>query len=124
MDYVPVRPYLYYTLDVTYHIEDASLVRGRTTIFCRRIIDHLRVLRRLPGRLQALLLRPAGGHAFGYIPKPADLSYELSDEYDDHTPDESERRRRETFGDRRIDAARTDRRSGSSVYSWSPSLRL
>ncbi|MFQ7700767.1 MAG: hypothetical protein ACLRL0_05870 [Christensenellaceae bacterium] len=88
VDYVPVRPYLYYTLDVTYYIEDASPsikdddFLSTITITCAYYGEY-----RVGSKLYCYVLREG---TFGYIPKPADLSYELNDEYDNHTPDESD----------------------------------
>lgn len=81
VDYIPERPYLYHTFDVTYYIEDPSSEEGdgfltSITVTCAYYGDY-----RVGSKLYCYVLRE---DTFGYIPKPSDLSYELSDEYDNH----------------------------------------
>ncbi len=87
VDYTPARPYLYYTFDVTYYIEDASpslkddSFLSSITITCSYYGEY-----RVGSKTYCYVLREG---TFGYIPKPSDLSYELNEEYDNHTSEES-----------------------------------
>lgn len=80
VDYVPVRPYLYYVFDVTYTIEDAetedSSFLTQITLSCVYYGDY-----RVGSELYCYVLR---GDEFGYIPKPLGVSYEKNTEYEDY----------------------------------------
>ncbi len=90
VDYVPVRPYLYYVFDVKYTIEDAqtgnSSLLTQITLSCVYYGDY-----RIGSENYCYVLR---GEEFGYIPKPSGLSYDLNTEYTDYlaslTPPSSE----------------------------------
>ena len=80
VDYVPVRPYLYYVFDVTYTIEDAetddSSFLTQITLSCVYYGDY-----RVGSELYCYVLR---GDEFGYIPKPYGVSFEKNTEYEDY----------------------------------------
>lgn len=82
VDYTPVRPYLYYTFDVTYYIEDASPILqdesflSSITVTCAYYGEY-----RVGSKTYCYVLRE---DTFGYIPKPAEINYELNTEYEDH----------------------------------------
>ena len=80
IDYVPVRPYLYYVFDVTYTIENAepsnSSFLTEITLSCVYYGDY-----RVGSELYCYVLR---GDEFGYIPKPTGLSYDKNTEYADY----------------------------------------
>lgn len=80
VDFIPDRPYLYHLLEVNYTLDtpnaenDAFL--DRITITCAYYGDY-----RIGSETYCYVLR---GDSFGYIPKPEDLHYETSTEYQDH----------------------------------------
>lgn len=80
VDYVPQRPYLYYTFDLHYKIEDAersdSSFLTQLTFTCVYYGDYL-----IGSELYCYVLR---GDEFGYVPKPASLVFEENSEYADH----------------------------------------
>lgn len=79
VDYVPTRPYLYYTFDVSYTIGDApsdSSFLTEITVSCVYYGDY-----RIGSETYCYVLR---GDEFGYIPKPSGISYEANTEYADH----------------------------------------
>ena len=85
VDYVPARPFLYYLVDVKYRIEDAapndSASLTELTVTCAYYGDYP-----IGSELWCYILRDG---EFGYIPKPADLSYEQNTEYADRQQGES-----------------------------------
>lgn len=80
VDYVPVRPYLYYVFDVKYTIEDSqtgnSSFLTQITLSCVYYGDY-----RVGSETYCYVLR---GEEFGYIPKPNGLSYDSNTEYTDY----------------------------------------
>ena len=86
VDYVPDRPYLYYTFDVTYYIEGSSPALSgdgflsSITVTCAYYGEY-----RVGSEIYCYVLRD---DTFGYIPRPEDLEYELTDEYDQHNSEE------------------------------------
>ena len=78
--YVPDRPYLYYTFDVTYTIEDESFTDSsfltQITVSCLYYGDY-----RVGSDTYCYVLR---GDELGYIPKPYSLRYEENPEYADY----------------------------------------
>lgn len=77
VNYVPVRPYLYYVFDIQYTIEDAqtgnSSFLTQITLSCVYYGDY-----RVGSETYCYVLR---GEDFGYIPKPTGLSYDSNTEY-------------------------------------------
>lgn len=93
VDYIPVRPYLSYTFDVSYTIEEDPLndsaFLSQITVNCVYYGDY-----EVGSKSYCYVLR---GEEFGYIPKPASLRYEENDEYanrlaasSDKTPEKEE----------------------------------
>lgn len=86
VDYVPQRPYLYYTFDVTYYIEDASpsikddSFLSSITVTCAYYGEY-----KVGSKSYCYVLRDS---TFGYIPKPAGIAYEPNTEYDDRLTEE------------------------------------
>lgn len=84
VDYEPKRPYLYHLFEVRYTIgdspiEDDAFLDG-ITVTCAYYGDY-----RIGTKTYCYILR---GDSFGYIPKPSDLIYEESTEYQDNlTPE-------------------------------------
>lgn len=80
VDYVPVRPYLYYVFDVKYTIEDSeagnSSFLTEITLSCVYYGDY-----RVGSETYCYVLR---GEEFGYIPKPSGFSYHPNTEYEDY----------------------------------------
>ncbi len=82
VDYIPSRPYLYCSFDVTYYIQDASpsikddSFLSSITVACAYYGDY-----KVGSKNYCYVFREG---TFGYIPRPADLSYELNEEYEDH----------------------------------------
>lgn len=80
VNYVPVRPYLYYVFDVKYTIEDAetgnSSLLTEITLSCVYYGDY-----RVGSETYCYVLR---GEEFGYIPKPSGFSYDPNTEYADY----------------------------------------
>ncbi len=80
VDYTPARPYLYYTFEVRYKIENApstdSAFLNELVITCVYYGDY-----RVGSQTYCYVLR---GEEFGYIPKPAGLSFEENPEYADY----------------------------------------
>ena len=80
VDYIPKRPYLYYIFDVQYEIDDAqindSAFLTQITVTCAYYGDFY-----LGATAYCYVLR---GDTFGYVPKPATLSYEENYEYADY----------------------------------------
>ncbi len=80
VDYTPVTPYLYLTFDVTYTIEgdaqDNSAFLTEITLSCVYYGDY-----RVGSETYCYILR---GQEFGYIPKPADLTFVRNTEHEDY----------------------------------------
>lgn len=80
VDYVPSRPYLYYTFDLHYKIEDAEQTASsfltEITLTCVYYGDYL-----IGSERYCYVLR---GDEFGYVPKPLSLSFEENTEYADY----------------------------------------
>ena len=80
VDYVPARPYLYYTFDIRYKIDDTqptdSTFLTEITVSCVYYGDYL-----IGSERYCYVLR---GDEFGYVPKPLSLSYEENTEYADY----------------------------------------
>ena len=80
VDYTPTRPYLHYTFDLHYTIDDAEHLGSdfltELTVSCVYYGDYL-----IGSELYCYVLR---GEELGYVPKPSTLSYELSEEYADY----------------------------------------
>lgn len=80
VDYQPARPYLYYLFDVKYRIEDSDATDSsfltEITVTCAYYGDYL-----IGSERWCYVLRNG---EFGYIPKPATLSYEENTEYADY----------------------------------------
>ena len=85
VDYVPARPFLYYLVDVKYRIENAtpddSASLTELTVTCAYYGDYP-----IGSELWCYILRDG---EFGYIPKPATLSYEQNTEYADRQKEQS-----------------------------------
>ena len=88
VDYVPERPYLYYTFDVTYYIEGSSPALSdddfltAITVTCAYYGEY-----RVGSEVYCYVLREG---TFGYIPRPDGLEYELNGEYDSHMSEGSD----------------------------------
>ena len=80
VDYTPSRPYLYYTFEVRYKIENApsnnSTFLNEIVITCVYYGDY-----KFGSQTYCYVLR---GEEFGYIPKPVGLSFEENPEYADY----------------------------------------
>ena len=80
VDYVPLRPYLYYTFDVTYTIEDANDIDSsfltQITISCIYYGDYP-----VGSENYCYVLR---GDEFGYIPKPDHVKWVQNTEYEEY----------------------------------------
>lgn len=80
VNYTPVRPYLYYTFDLRYKIEDAAQVDStfltELTLTCTYYGDYI-----VGSERYCYILR---GDEFGYVPKPDSLQYEENCEYADY----------------------------------------
>lgn len=82
VDYVPVCPYLYCTLEVTYYIEDAGNVPSDDdflygiTVSCAYYGKYT-----IGSKTYCYVLRDG---KFGYIPMPSDFSYERNREYEEY----------------------------------------
>lgn len=80
VDYTPVRPYLYYVFDVKYRIDDSQNFDDsfltEITVTCVYYGDY-----KIGSECYCYVLRE---DEFGYIPKPATLSYEENPEYADY----------------------------------------
>lgn len=80
VDFTPTRPYLYYFFDVRYRIdgseEDEDNFLTEITLTCTYYGDYT-----IGSETYCYVLR---GDEFGYIPKPASLSYEENPEYADY----------------------------------------
>ena len=80
VDYIPTRPYLYYTFDLRYKIEDAdqsdSNFLTEISVSCVYYGDYF-----IGSERYCYVLR---GDEFGYVPKPKALSYEENEEYADY----------------------------------------
>ena len=78
--YTPARPYLYYTFDLHYKIEDTaqtdSTFLTELTLSCVYYGDYI-----IGSERYCYVLR---GEEFGYVPKPLDLQYEDNPEYADY----------------------------------------
>lgn len=91
VEYLPLRPYLYYTFEVKYRIEDTQTTDSsfltEITVSCVYYGDY-----RVGSETYCYVLR---GNEFGYIPKPVGLSFDENTEYADYlaslTPPEPER---------------------------------
>lgn len=79
VDYIPKRPYLYHVFDVCYTIEDSPLEDSafldEITVTCAYYGDYP-----IGTKTYCYILRDG---VFGYIPKPATLSYVENHEYAD-----------------------------------------
>lgn len=75
--YVPKRPYLYRLVEVSYTIDGGNAQNSgfldRITVTCAYYGDY-----RIGSETYSYILRDG---SFGYIPKPADLSFEINTEY-------------------------------------------
>ncbi len=75
--YVPKRPYLYRLIDVHYTIGGANVPSSgfldQITVTCAYYGDY-----RIGSETYSYILRDG---SFGYIPKPADLTYDVNSEY-------------------------------------------
>ena len=82
VDYVPERPYLYYTFDVTYTIEGGAPSLSsdgfltEITVTCAYYGEY-----RVGSKIYCYVLREG---EFGYIPRPDDLNFDLNGEYEEH----------------------------------------
>ena len=80
VDYTPVRPYLYYIFDVKYRIDGSENIDDsfltEITVTCVYYGDY-----KIGSERYCYVLRD---DEFGYIPKPATLSYEENTEYADY----------------------------------------
>lgn len=80
VEYTPKRPYLYYIFDVYYQIGDTQIEDSafltQLKISCAYYGDFY-----FGGKTYCYVLR---GDTFGYVPKPATLSYEENTEYADY----------------------------------------
>ena len=79
VDYTPQRPYLYRLFEVRYRLEDSfsddSSFLSEITVTCAYYGDY-----RIGSKTYCYILR---GDSFGYIPKPADLTYDENTEYEE-----------------------------------------
>lgn len=79
VDYTPSTPYLYHLFEVRYTIDDSFLENddflSQITVTCAYYGDY-----KIGSETYCYVLR---GDSFGYIPKPASLSYEKNPEYED-----------------------------------------
>lgn len=77
VDYVPVRPYLYYLFDVTYTLDSGSANNStfldKITMTCAYYGDY-----KIGSKTYCYVLRET---QFGYIPKPPTLVFEENTEY-------------------------------------------
>ena len=80
VNYTPVRPYLYYTFELYYKIEDAAQMDStfltELTLSCVYYGDYI-----IGSERYCYVLR---GDEFGYVPKPLTLQYEDNPEYADY----------------------------------------
>ena len=80
VEYVPVRPYLYYVFDLTYIIEDIepnnSSFLTQITVSCVYYGAY-----QIGSELYCYVLR---GKEFGYVPKPTNLPIERNTEYEEY----------------------------------------
>lgn len=80
VNYTPLRPYLSYTFEVRYRIEDGTIedsdFLNELTVTCVYYGDY-----RIGSETYCYVLR---GDTFGYIPKPTSLSFEENSEYADY----------------------------------------
>ena len=80
VNYTPARPYLYYTFDLHYKIEDTaqtdSTFLTELTLSCVYYGDYV-----IGSERYCYVLR---GDEFGYVPKPLSLHYEENTEYADY----------------------------------------
>ncbi len=80
VEYIPARPYLYYTFELRYKIENSnpadSAFLTELIIPCVYYGDY-----RVGSETYCYVLR---GEEFGYVPKPSDVSYEENSEYADY----------------------------------------
>lgn len=80
VDFIPEHPYLYYLIEVSYHIgEENGLNDGflnNLVVTCTYYGDF-----KIGSETYCYVLR---GDEFGYIPKPTNLSYVENTEYQDH----------------------------------------
>ncbi len=80
VDYIPKRPYFYYTFDLHYRIEDglttSSDFLNEITLSCTYYGDY-----KIGSKLYCYVLR---GDSFGYVPKPTDLVISENTEYAEH----------------------------------------
>ena len=80
VEYTPSRPYLHYVFDLHYKIEDTdqtdSAFLTEITLSCVYYGDYV-----IGSERYCYVLR---GEDFGYVPKPASLSYEDNEEYADY----------------------------------------
>jgi hypothetical protein len=78
--YLPRRPYLSYTFDVSYTIENGAITDSsfltQITVNCVYYGDY-----KIGSELYCYVLR---GEEYGYIPKPRSISYEENCEYADY----------------------------------------
>ncbi|MBR2441979.1 MAG: hypothetical protein IKB20_02820 [Clostridia bacterium] len=85
VDYIPARPYLYYTFEVRYKIENVpqgnSAFLNELVITCVYYGDY-----KVGSQTYCYVLR---GEEFGYIPKPTGLSFEENTEYADYLKSKS-----------------------------------
>ncbi len=76
VDYVPLRPYVYYTFDLTYALGDGEIDSSfltQITLPCAYYGDY-----KIGSKTYCYVLR---GTQFGYVPKPFNLTYEENTEY-------------------------------------------
>ncbi|MBE7079322.1 MAG: hypothetical protein E7380_05640 [Clostridiales bacterium] len=86
VDYVPARPYLYYFFDVTYRIDgktDEDDFLSQITVTCVYYGD-----KRVGSTQYCYVLLE---NEFGYVPKPATLSFEENTEYADRLAAKTEK---------------------------------
>ena len=80
VEYTPEQPYFYHFFEVSYRIEEEGLMDSaflnEITLSCAYYGDY-----KIGSKTYCYVLR---GEEFGYVPKPADLSYEPNDEYADY----------------------------------------
>ena len=80
VSYTPARPYLYYTFDLHYKIEDTAQTDSNflteLTLTCVYYGDYM-----IGSERYCYVLR---GDEFGYVPKPFDLQFEDNPEYADY----------------------------------------